>query len=537
MSGISAVKAEATPAYYYAGPQAMAYELDFSHREIDLDGPTGGGKTFASARKCLNATLKQKPSTIDGVRRAKIVVVCPSYQIMEDTVVASFKKVHRTEGRGCNWQGSPRRQQTFDFKGALSNGAKIDMKVDFRAVTDLDYDTFFRGLECTGFWTPEADTVLNREIRGYFANRFGREYLQHVADGEQLAWFGRFGDSNVPFIGTYFHDLHYLKLDRKEQEDLIRSGGAICYHQPPGYDPESPDGWPRDPSAISEANPTGITAENWFMLMRKDPEAYKTQARDMEDEAMVRRLLMCQPMPQRFGLPVHDAFDANYHCTSMRLTPERDKRVIVGIDGTGLCPAAVFYQRLFNGQWRAFKEFAPLTHQYDSVDFGHHIKRILEDDFGGAPGGVIGCFDPASLKRAQHDKRFEEWQIIQRAAGIPMIPAPTNEHNARKTALDRLLKDEPRVIGSKREPTLLISRDGCPNFIRGLAGGYSYKKRKDKLSPEIDKDNPLTNVVEAGQYAPLTIEGIDGKGGMFSAHGNSAPRGPVQVTRKQRQYS
>lgn len=510
---------------YYAGPQARAYELDFSHRKVFLDGPTGGGKTFASARKCLNATLIQHPSTIDGYRRAKIVVVCPSYQIMEDTVVASFKKAHRTEGKGRKWEGSPRRQQTFKLKTEFQDGKKGEMRVDFRAVTDLDYEQFFRGLECTAFWTPEADTVLNREIMGYFANRYGREYLNEVPPGLRLRWYGMFGDSNVPFTDTFFHELFYLKLNAKEIEEMSL-GGLKCYHQPPGYDPTQPDGWYRN--AAGE-----IAAENHIMLMRQSHQYYLEKAADMKDEKMVARLLSCRPMPPRFGMPVHDSFNAEFHCTSFKLTPDPNKKVFIGLDGTGLCPAAIFYQRTFEGQWRAIKEFAPLTHEYDSVDFGRHIKRILEEDFGGARGGVLGCFDPASMKRAQHDKRMQEWQIIKNAAGgIPMMPAPTNDHKPRRDALDRLLK-EPLWINGRAEPRLLISREGCPNFIRGLSGQYAYKKRGDAVSEEVDKKNPFTNVVEAGQYAPLTVEGIDGRGGSATARSGEASR-PVQVERKQR---
>ena len=514
--------------FYYPGPVAMAYERDFSHRKVFLDGPTGGGKTFSSARKCLNATLVQKPSTKDGVRRAKIVVVCPSYQIMEDTVVSSFKKVHNVTGKGWSWDGSPRRQQTATFKGQFQNGIKAQMRVDFRAVTDLDYDTFFRGLECTAFWTPEADTVLNREIMGYFANRYGREYLDHVPDGEKLSWYGLFGDSNVPFVDTYFHELFYLKLDEDEQARMSL-GGMKCWHQPAGYDPDQADGWNRD----AQGN---IIAENYRMLSRQSDKYYLEKAHDMDDEKMAKRLLSCKPMPQRFGLPVHDAFDAEFHLAALPLRPRRDKRVIIGIDGTGLCPAAVFFQREDWGQWRAIKEFAPLTHEYDSVDFGQNIRRILEEDFDGAPGGVIGCYDPANDRRAQGDKRFFEWQIIQRAAGmIPMLKAPSNEHKVRKTALDRPLKSPGMRRDGRNEAMLLISRQGCPNFIRGLAGGYAYKKRKEEVSEEVDKKNPLTNVVEAGQYALLTIEGIDGVGRKFSVHGENRPaQSAVQVTRKQR---
>lgn len=519
--------------FYYPGPVARAYETDFSQRKTFIAGPTGGGKTFSSSRKCLNATLNQTPSVKDQIRRAKIVVICPSYVIMENTVVPSFKKVVATEGKGRAWDGSKGRPQEFTLKGRLPDGSGMDMLMWWRAVGDLDYDEFFRGLECTFFWLPETDTSLSREMMGYMANRWGREYLEHVAPGKGLSCYGVIGDSNTPFVGTYFHEMGYLGL---RNDELIQAegrpgeraadGGVKLYKQPPGFDPNSPDGWPRDAAG-------NILAENWKMLMKRSPSYYLEAANDMVDPAMVKRLLQCIPTSPRFGLPVHEAFDPDFHCTHLRLTPDPDKKVFVGIDGTGLCPAAVFYQRTIHGQWRAIREFAPMTHDYDSVDFGHAIKAILMEDFGGARGGVLGCYDPASSKRSQADKRFQEWQIIQRAAGIPMMPAPTNDHNARKTSMDRLLKASDRIEG-RSVPRLLVSRSGCPNLIRALSGGYSYKKRGDSITPEVDKKNPLTNVAEAAQYAPLTIEGIDGRGGMsFSAQGDRDGRrvGEVQVTR------
>ena len=515
--------------FYYPGPIARAYETDFRKRKTFIAGPTGGGKTFSSSRKCVNATLNQTPSIKDHVRRAKIVVLCPTYTIMENTVVPSFKKVIPTEGKGRNWEGSKARPQEFTLKGKLNDGSYMDMLMWWRAVGDLDYDEFFRGLENTFFWLPETDTSLTREMMGYMANRWGREYLEHVAPGASLNCYGVFGDSNTPFVGTYFHEMGYLQLLNDEviqaegqPGEKAGDGGIQLYKQHAGFDPNAADGWPRDAAG-------NILAENWKMLMKRSRTYYLEAANDMVDKAMVKRLLQCIPTSQRFGLPVHEDFDPDYHCTHMRLKPDPDRKVFIGIDGTGLCPAAVFYQRTFTGQWRAIKEFAPLTHNYDSVDFGQAIKRILQEDFNGAPGGVLGCYDPASSKRSQANKQFEEWQIIQRASGIPMMPAPSNDHNARKTALNRLLLGGDRIDG-QNVPKYLISRAGCPNLIRALSGGYSYKKRGDEVTPVVEKHNPLTNVAEAAQYAPYLIEGIDGRGGMPADQDRRKPK-DVEVTR------
>lgn len=508
-------KASGDNAYYYAGPVARAYENDFRHKLAFIAGPTGGGKTFASLRKYQKTALVQHPSAIDGIRRAKIGCLGPSYPVLHRTVIQSYKRLY-PEGKGSKYEGSNNRQLSHHYKG-VHRDFPFELEVEFIAIQDLDYDEIFRGTEFTAFHFPEADTAQAMDAISYAQNRVGRAYLEHVPDGMQLAYQGVYGDSNTPVIGSWFHELFYLGLEDEKSKEISKS--RILYKQPAGYDPDAADGW-------------GAGAENRRMLERSSKTYYRDKAEEMavngDGEAKVKRLLRCIPTSDMFGQPVHVSFNADVHCTSMLLRPDPGARVVIGVD-VGLTPGAVFMQKTLTGQWRAFYEIAPTTGAMDAQELGGRIKYVLEEMFGGAPGGAVIFADPAGNNRSQIDKKLTAIKVVAQASGVPVLPAPSNDPMVRITAGERVLKRAWSDTDGRIQRGMVISRTGCPMLVRALGGGYGYKKRHGEVKPEIDKGK-LSHIAEAWQYGLLGAEGVEGLGGRFAVSGSSKIKRPMKVT-------
>lgn len=483
--------------WQFAGPVARAYEFD-QRQVAGCVGPTGGGKTTVSARRCLRAALWQHPSPRDGVRRARIYVVCPTYRIAWDSVIPSYLKVmDRPWGKWNGAKGDPADhviQTTFPGVGPL------ELEVKFRAVQDNDLDTFFRGKECTGFWLPEADTHPSESILSYCMNRSGRypEPDDRPENPTTRAWRGLFFDANAPIIGSWFHRRFY----EAEQE------GERLHRQPPGYDPDSPDGF--HPLAENKAN-----------LAKISPTYYRDMAATMEAPD-VARLLQCKPGYGRAGEPVHPEFDETVHVSKTPLEPNPDETVVIGVDA-GLKGAAAFKQRSMYGHWRQLAEISAAhspNGEMDLIEFAKTIKFIMNTRFMRCSRAII-IIDPAAKSRSSMNKALSWAAVLQHETGIQVVLAPTNDPTARRSALKRVLK---------RRGGYLIDGAACPHSAAALAGGFHYPRRAGKTSNIADKGD-YSHIGEAIEYGVLGGEGLEERAGLIpmGLHGASELKAPEVV--------
>ena len=142
----------------FAGPVERAYEL--SRQPVAMIvGPTGGGKSTGSARRCLRVATWQHASPRDGVRRARILCICPTYRRAWDTVMPSYFKVFpQTLGMFRGARGDPA-DHIFETEVMMGGvRTRLHVEVLFRAVQEMDIEEFLRGFEFTALWLPEADT-------------------------------------------------------------------------------------------------------------------------------------------------------------------------------------------------------------------------------------------------------------------------------------------------------------------------------------------------------------------------------------------
>lgn len=484
----------------HAGPVEQAYE--FCQAPVAMIvGPTGGGKSTGSARRCLRVARWQHPSPRDGVRKARILCVCPTYRRAWDTVMPSYFKVFpQSMGDFRGSKGDPA-DHKFDTVVAIDRQpARLHVEVLFRAVNDLDIEEFFRGFEFTAMWLPEADT--NKDLGALLSlgsNRAGRypEPEDRPDHAETDAYKGIWGDANAPLINSPFHTRFYLERAKHPMDRV--------FIQPGGF---------------------SANAENMQNLRKISRNYYGDMAAQL-DAYDIGRMINNRPGYGRHGKPVHPNFDHDLHVAKVALIPQPDLPVYIGVDAGGgaMTPAATFKQRTYAGQWRTFAEIhLPKGQQLNTEEFGQSLRQVLNSRFGRMHRnvGALLCIDPAAGARtpgSQYNTAIE----LQHHSGIEAVLAPSNDPKVRRSAVDKKFKQ----MIAPGEPGMLID-PACTGLITGYAGGFHYPKRADTVSP-IPAKNEYSHVCEADEYAVLTIEGLDATQSPFIRQDGAEPQTGPQV--------
>lgn len=478
-----------------AGPVAEAYGQSRAPISI-IVGPTGGGKTTESIRRTIRIAQWQHPSPIDGVRKARTVVLAPSYRRLWDQFIPSYREEIRWWEKGWKGgQGEPA-QHIYDFIWKDNHGrviGPVHVEVLFRApgeAAGADLEEFFRGLQTTSFLFPEIDTHETQDMLSLASNRTGRypkpDDRPHPDMGLPDAYEGVFGDANAPLIGTWFHKRFFIESRPSDK----------LFLQPPGYDPTTPDGF--HPLAENAAN------------LRKYKRRYYIEKAATHEPWDVARLLQNRPGYSRHGQPVHPDFDASTMVAKDGLDPDPSSVLVIGIDAGSntLKHAAIFMQRTWAGQVRVLDEVVP-DGQSDIVEFSAEVRRKVETRFAACKQVVI-FVDPAARGQSAMQRGVTWAALLQQMTGVEVRLAPSNDPRIRRTAVDQQLK---RRCGPL-EPGLMVSGPHCPKYIAAMAGEYRFKRTGDKISPTPEK-NDASQPADGGQYGMLGLNGVGAVEGQF----------------------
>lgn len=484
-----------------AGPVAQAYGEARDPIAL-IVGPTAGGKTTETIRRTIRVAQWQHPSPIDGVRKARTIVLVPTYRRLWQQFIPSYKEEIKWWERG--WKGGfgEPAQHIYDFLWKDRNGrviGPVHVEVLFMAPGEAsggDLEDFFRGTPTTCFAFPEMDTHETQDMLSLASNRTGRypfpDDRPHPDLGLPKAYDGVFGDANAPLIGGWMHKRFFIEHRPSDR----------LFLQPPGYDPNSPDGF----------HPL---AENVEALRRMDRNYYKTKAVTHEPWD-VARLLQNQPGYSRHGQPVHPDFDTMRMVAKGGLKADPEQPLVIGLDAGSntLNHGAVFCQRTWVGQVRCMAEFAP-EGQTDIVQASEAIRRIVETRFRDVKRIVIEG-DPAMRGQSAMKVGVTWAQIVQQMTGIETRPAQSNDPRVRRTAVDQMLR---KACGAN-EPGFVVSAPDCPRLIAALAGEYRFKRNADgKVQPTPEK-NQASHVADALQYAVLGLNGVGAVEGRFIHSGD-----------------
>lgn len=443
-------------------------------------GPPGSGKTGVLIFKSVAGTWMQHPWA-DGVRRARLVVICIDYRRLWGNFIPSWFEwiAQHDPENGITWtgaRGGPA-QQVIEMKNAQGEIARLE--VIFAAIGD-DHseeamEAFFAGMQATWIWPNEWQSfpLLAWQKAGQRVGRYPR-----AADA-QVVGPGLWGDLNAGVVDTWHHQLWTGGQFRN---------GVHLFRQPGAF----------EPGAENVQNLPPGYYQNMMLTMGKDEIERKINNR------WGRRL---------DGEPVWN-FDDNIHVAPSVITPDYSQPLLIGMDA-GLDPAALLGQRRADGQERDLAELVS-EHGVGPERFGRRLRELLDTPRFGPfrQIGIEAAADPAAAYGADTHEGEKNWiQRVAFEAQIQIRPAPTNALQPRLTAV----RDTLIVI--EGQPMRLVDPVHCPMWRQALNGGYRWRKIKvvgsDRYDPEPDK-GPHSHIADAGQYKALL------RGGYAKAIGRQA---------------
>jgi len=411
-------------------------------------GPIGSGKSVACCWEIFRKACVQKPW--NGVRRSRWVVVRNTYRELIDTTINTYN----------DWFGDIGYWRKQDMKHIidmpLEDGTRVHLEILFRALDKPDDIKKLLSLELTGGFLNECREIP-KQVLDMLVGRVGR-YPGPMQGG--ASWWGVIMDTNPPDSDHWFHKLF--------EEDLPDEHAV--FHQPSGVSPEA-------------ENVKNLPAKYYERMSHgKDPEWIKVYVHG--EYGFVTD-----------GIPVVPEFHQHQHVSKTRLEFDSrlcDNILYLGVD-FGRTPAATFGMEV-NGQMRIIDEL--VTFGISATAFSGLLRERIKGFYPHAE--IIGTGDPAGENPGEQidDTCIE---ILQNA-GIPIDGADTNNFTLRRESVSVSLT----TLNMQGEPQLIISPN-CKNLIKGMNGGYKYKRMQvsgEKFNLKPDK-NKYSHVCESLQYLML----------------------------------
>jgi hypothetical protein len=476
------------------GPIAAAFEQSSALNPIII-GPVGSGKTTTAIRKAIGLArrvpgMEQTVQRVARpVKRCRIAIVSRTYRILWKNVVPSYWKVFPKEWG--KWNGGD--QEPFVHRFQVDMGdAVLDLQFDGLAVGDTSLDDLTRGLELTGAYIYEFDTLPPETITK-FLSRCGR----YPAMGN-----GALQDQ-VP--RQVFCDANAFDPDHWAYPECFDSPppGRTVFVQPGGRAPN---------------------AENVQNVGRRYYDDLCAVLKPWE----IARLVDNRFVPDRPGFLVYPDWNPQLHMAPGALEAAQGVPLIVGVD-PGLKAAAAVLQRPRKGVWRCLAELTtPVDRIATAEQFAGDLADMIKQRWPRA--AVLAVLDPAAQNRSADTGRAwmqafaAAWPYPWRLAASQRVKGPNGRISAVRDVLCHLSDGQP---GYLLDP-------GCKVLAKGFNGAYRLRPRPGQdgvASDEIEK-TPESHVHDAQQYAIQTIEADPAamgraEGAAAPAPGRAAP--PMQI--------
>ncbi len=467
-----------------------------------LMGPYGSGKTTAALFSDLRYSALMPPCK-DGVIRAKGMIVRSDYRTLYKTTIPSWHLWFPPDFPGSEFTGGADRPATHKVSFVTPRGLKLELIVEFTALGGKRIEDIARGWEGSWAHMEEADLV-EEGVLDYLFGRTNRYPPRQSIVGEASLPRRVIGTLNPPG-----HPRHWI-LRRFQKKLKADNSPAAEYErlfvQPSGLSPD----------AENLAN----IADGYYDELLKTLPAWDAQ-----------RFVHGKPGYDRSGLPVYPDFDPGHNVARERLRPVPGRSIYLGLDCSGLHPAVVAVDRAPNLQVRVLKEY--YFGRMGPTRFAEMLAADLQTTFRDNPV-ERGWYDPSNDYGADKEGGEQSWvDILRKALGVPLTPAPTNEIPLRVEAVRNLL-----VHPIDAYTRGLIVDPEQHWLIEGFMSDYRYKLNTDGTvqnagNPRPDK-NEHANSQDALQYVCLGLQGRAGAlasaakgwrpGGMTTGGGNTVAK-------------
>jgi hypothetical protein len=427
-----------------------------------IAGPVGSGKTTACLFELFRRALEQEPAP-DGLRYTRFAIVRQTLKQLRDTVLKDI----------VSWLDGVATYKVSENTIFINFG---DVRSEWLLIPLEDQEDQRRllSMQLTGAWMSEC-IEMDVGIISPLAGRVGR-YPKSGA-----TWMGIIADTNMPSIGSPWHDFMELTTPPDWQVFIQPSGMSS--------DAENLQWLTQTPETLKLPE----THEERIAQGRK---YYERFVRSNSPE-WCKRYVYAEYGDDPSGTAVFGkSFKITYHVAD-DVQPISGYPLLVGLD-FGRDPCAIICQPDHKGRLLVLEEII-------AEDIGLELQMqraikpaLLQERYMGR--GIVIVGDPAGKQRST---LYEEtsFDLVKRA-GFNAYPAPTNDIDKRLAAVEAWLLGQ-RDGG----PAVLIDGKRCPKLVRGLSGGYRYGKTRGGIRRVTPDKNEYSHVLDAFQYACVAAHG------------------------------
>ena len=470
---------------YIPSPTGLRFHESDKYIKM-LCGPYGSGKSCCCAMDILYYACAQ-PVAKDGMRYSRVGVIRSTYPELTSMTRKSLLEVLPRECGDITGAVAPLRGV---YLIPLQDGTTVNLELNLFALKGPEDCSKILSANWTFAWINEA-TGVSPEVFAAVQTRIGRFPSQDLGG---VNWGGIIMDFNQPEPGSWLDE--YIRNPQPNWavfrqppaafKHIDEVTGVVTYEVNP--DAENL----RNLGAREEGDPDDFTPEQQGMrYYRNQIDALlKTGRTDIIDN---QYCMMDVPIVD--GKPVYSNFNINIHVAAEAIEPRPFQPIIIGVDQSGIHPAAVILQNI-NGTWCVLDELYADNEGFENFLHGMLIP-LLRGRYSTNP--LVAAIDPSNTR--------DSWQAVtpkQRFAdaGIKAVTELTNNPRVRIQTVEHML--------NQRAGGLLID-PACQMLIRGFSHEYRYRKLRASgtmgsvYTPSPEK-NDASHVHDALQYAALLIQ-------------------------------
>lgn len=467
---------------YVASPTGIKFH-DCDKYVKMICGPYGSGKSCCCAMDVLYNACAQTPAP-DGVRYSRVGVIRSTYPELISMTRKSLMEVLPPECGSITSAGAPLRGQ---YLIPLPDGTTVNLELHLLALATSDDCPKVLSANWSFCWINEA-TGVAPEVFQAITTRIGR-YPPAAQGG--VRWGGVLMDFNQPARDSWLDT--YCK-NPEENWAVFKQPPAAFQHEVEGkriyvVNADAENLW--NLGSREEGDPDD------FPAIERGKRYYQNQINALlkngrEDVVMNQYCMMDVPIVE--GKPVYTAFSQARHVAPEPISPRPFIETIVGMDQSGIHPAACFLQYQ-DGKWCILDELYADGEGFEVFLHGMLVP-MLRTRY--TSNRVIAAIDPSNQR--------DSWQAItprQRLEelGIDTVSEYTNAPKSRIQTVDHMLNLD--------QGGLLVS-PSCELLIRGFVHEYRYRRLRASgtlgaaYTPQPEK-NEVSHVHDALQYAALLI--------------------------------
>lgn len=485
-------------------------------------GPRGSGKT-SSAICELVRHARMMPPGLDGVRRSKALVVRASYPALIRSTLASVEGwLSAAPGYHTRMSTPP----TTQIHAALDDGTRMEFDIEYMALADIPALQGVRGTEFSFCWIDEF-TELNIQVVAAVSGSLGRypsrnsfsKALTTGPDGRPVEPFRSFilMTTNPSAEGGDWH--RWVESPPEGVEVFVQTG---AYTE---YTPAQAEIYLRHSPHL-----TGHVVERWGYHYIPSPHAtfvrcissgYAYWRRILlaaADRSEALTLVCARWATTRAGMPCWPHYSDEGNLSRQEVDPYPDAPLVVGIDQSGVHPAAVICQ--MQGHSLVILESLSPSDENDGVGFTEfvqeHLAPALAERYMGLKVQIV--LDPACPRDALTARTALD---VLTDNGMSATLGPTNNPRMRLDSVARRIA---------RKGGLVVSRGPhTQHILAALRGAHHFGRAPDGSTKVSPAKGPASHVADALGYASTFLD-VGGRTSSSTA-GRSALFGKSSIAR------